>query len=495
MKRFAPLASAVALLAAPAASQAADTYIDDDSGSNLNACTLAQPCATVQKGVDTAGANDTVRVDGGSYAESVTLDGGKSVIAEEFVGDLETSTVIDGTAAGAITVPVLETAGSIRSLTLRSTTTALELGGPATVIGNTFDSTADGSTGVSIATLAAGSSTIGPVNSFTDDGVDSEVRSGVTVVNGAAPTITGNTFSALSRAIVGSANSTISDNEITGTHTVMGGFGVAIGVSGNATIVANHIHSPDPDTGHVGVSVNPGTSATLRRNRIFGHGFGVYVQDTSALVTLNSDVIKGSSAGGLQSVDTIPIGPGEGDVSATNVTFTGNGPDIYLDDTVLTLNSSIVEDAIQVTDAASCVISFSAGPTMTPGGNGCANFQATAAPMLAPDGYHLLPGSPMIDMGDPAAPIAPTDFAVDGQPRAIDADGACPLDRVRDIGADEFAATEPFCPAATTPTLPTLVPPVAGKNPQCAVLRAKLKKAKSKSKKRKIRRQLRQLGC
>jgi hypothetical protein len=53
------------------------------------------------------------------------------------------------------------------------------------------------------------------------------------------------------------------------------------------------------------------------------------------------------------------------------------------------------------------------------------------------------------------------------------------------------ALAEPPPPLSTAPTLV----PVAVENPQCAALRAKLKNAKTKKKRRKIRRQLRALGC
>ena len=46
-----------------------------------------------------------------------------------------------------------------------------------------------------------------------------------------------------------------------------------------------------------------------------------------------------------------------------------------------------------------------------------------------------------------------------------------------------------------SPVTPVATSPVAGENPECAVLRAKLKRAKTREKKRKIRKRLRALGC
>jgi parallel beta-helix repeat protein len=53
-----------------------------------------------------------------------------------------------------------------------------------------------------------------------------------------------------------------------------------------------------------------------------------------------------------------------------------------------------------------------------------------SVPLLAPDGYHLLAGSPCINTGNPGHPVDANESDIDGQPRIIGG-------RV-DIGADEF---------------------------------------------------------
>src|SRR5262249_43942348 len=54
---------------------------------------------------------------------------------------------------------------------------------------------------------------------------------------------------------------------------------------------------------------------------------------------------------------------------------------------------------------------------------------------------------------NPAAPPdGSTDF--DGDPRAIDSDGACPLNAIRDMGADEVNPGIPNCPGPPTPPSP-----------------------------------------
>jgi hypothetical protein len=73
------------LLTTPAAAQAADAYVDGDTGSGV-ACTMGSPCATVANGIAAAGADDDVFVDGDTYNEQVSLDNGKSLLALEFAG-------------------------------------------------------------------------------------------------------------------------------------------------------------------------------------------------------------------------------------------------------------------------------------------------------------------------------------------------------------------------------------------------------------------------
>ena len=470
-KLFVPLLASAALFAVPSAAQA-DTWVDDTSGNNANPCTLAQPCLTVQVGVDAAGNGETVHVDGGTYAESVTLGGGKSVIFDEFSpgGADMGMPIINGGASEAITVPIGEAAGTIQGFHLRSTDTALSLAGPATVTGNLFSSTAADSTGVSVNTLAAGAAVLGPSNVFTDDGVDAERRFGVTVAAG-SPTITDNDFSNLSDAIFlsSSATPTVTGNEITGAHvaTSQGGWAVTV-TDGIPVLAGNHIHTPDPDVFAGGVNVDElggFVGATLRRNRIFSHDVGVRAGGTTASVNLSSDaIIQGGD--GLAVQDPPPVG--DTHVTATNVTLWSNVTDIPMDSGVLTLDSSIVQDPIAVLGMAACTITFSRGPTT--GGN-CDNFQTTADPMFAPDAYHLQAGSPMIDIGNPAPPVAPNDLDVDGQSRAIDEN--CDGTARRNIGADEIPTT---CTPPSQATPPTTVP----LTPTSTTPPAKKKKCKKK---------------
>ena len=66
--------------------------------------------------------------------------------------------------------------------------------------------------------------------------------------------------------------------------------------------------------------------------------------------------------------------------------------------------------------------------------------------------FHLAPGSPLIDAGDPVPP-APGTLDLDGDARALSAASVCngPVAGRRDIGADEFVAAAGTCPPVTNP--------------------------------------------
>jgi hypothetical protein len=467
--RALPVALIAGLLLATPAAAHAHTYVDDDGGLDANPCTQAQPCLTAQRGIDAAGPGQTVFVDGGNYAEGLVLGGGKSLVELDFnAADGDTQAVIDG-GGFAISVHPGQTAGRIEGLTLRGTFSALTLAGPATVVANTFDSANNGGTAVMVTDAAASPSVIGPGNVISDDGVDSEERHGVTVTAG-TPTVTGNTFTALTHPIylVGGGG-TVSGNEISGTHFAppnLGGRSIAV-IGASATISGNYIHSPDGSiaTALMGISIQDGVSgepgrASLASNRVFGHSTGLAVSNATGPVTSQSDVYRD----GLLGLNI----SGPAAVTATNITTGNNFQDIQIGSGLFTLDSSIVEDFISGGGGGTCEITFSRGSSMTPGGNGCQNFQTTEDPMFAADGYHLLGGSPMIETGNPALG-APGDLDVDLESRGIDTDGACPLDGHRDIGADEFAVPQPDC-----------TPPV----PAAAVKKRKSPKCKKKGKKR-----------
>jgi hypothetical protein len=130
-------------------------------------------------------------------------------------------------------------------------------------------------------------------------------------------------------------------------------------------------------------------------------------------------------------------------------------------ETDIDLDSSIVGGAVNDFANGTCEIAFSRGPTTNPGGSGCEDFQTTAPPQFVDPGaddYHLQPGSPMIDAGNPANPGFVLDL--DGDPRALDATPACSGNVARrDIGADEFVPAPPSCQPSALPSAKDTDPP------------------------------------
>jgi hypothetical protein len=487
--------AALALLAAPTGAFGANTFVDKDAGSDANTCLLATaPCQTiggVAGGLAKAGAGNTVFIDPAAtpYAENLTLNTGKSLVGSDF-GTIEGGqAIINGGGATAINVTT-SAAGTIQGLKIRGAF-GVALNQPATVTGNTFDETADNARMVS-ANSPAGSSQISG-NTFTG-GTGPTIDQAAVLDDGAPLQISGNQFSGVSvpiEATSDGADATISGNTISNVHPgTFAGIGIYVTSDPNPTIVGNLINGSGSGSGIEGIFVSEGgtaaqTGATLRRNRILGNfADGFRADETLAPVSLNSDLIAGNINTGVGANDFSAFGAGQGDVTLTNVTLAGNGTDIRLQDTLGTLDSSIVEDPISTSlggATATCSISFSRGPTTTPGGNGCLNFQTSASPNFAgASDYHLLPTASnlanLIDHANPSAPANPLDL--DGNLRAIDADGACPLNQVRDMGAYELQVSQPNCTPPTVPTTPSSPQPaVAGPTGQRA---AALKKCKKK---------------
>jgi hypothetical protein len=453
-------------LAVPAAAQAASFYVDDDAGSNAFSCaTPSDPCETIQAAIDLAADDDTVLVDGGTYSEQVSLDDGKSLLAGEFIGDDEDESVIDGGTGTAVTVCSCG-AGSVEDFTIVADSLGVNLLGPAVIEDNLFDMQTRGFQGVYSNEAASDSASI-VENVFLGD--DTSFQLGVDLAN-TGPAVTGNEFDGLSIGInvqSPGADSAISGNAVTGVHSdatvlTVGGSGIQVFSGANPTIVHNVLAAPGSGTQNSGVQISQFTTdqtgATLRRNRIALMQQGVVIAEATGPVSLDSDAISGADRG-LIANDIPPLAPGEGDVSVTNVSFAQNSQsDIGLGDTHLILDSSILEDPIEdFASAVSCTITHSRGPTTS--GGGCETFQTSADPMYVDSlnhDLHLLPASPLIDAGNPAAP-APGSLDLGGFSRAIDADGACPVDRVRDMGAHELQAIEPSCqppPVAANPIAP-----------------------------------------
>ena len=393
---------------------AADSFVDQATGLDSNSCiNPAHACATIAAGIVKAGMNDTIHVGPGIYPEQLSLDSGKSLKAT----GTPASTVITSAALPTVDVPGPTAAGTIEGFTIRGTTNndnsgVVRLAAGATVRGNVFDGDGNdasltGLTDVYVAS-GAGSPTI-TQNGFFDDGDGAQF--GVEQNSASIPVISNNEMSGLAYGVLSLAGTpTISGNVISGIHNGPSNTqtaGISIQDNGNnsaGTVTANFIHDPvttvhgTPD----GISIvdfdngaaAPNVTATLSRNRVQGGHDALSVTSAIPAVTLNSDLFANASIG----ISAFDGSGGSGDISATNVTVASNTTDITLNATVLTLDSSIVEDAIGTSGTVSCAITFSRGPTTTPGGNGCANFTTTASP-----GF-VTPGSDFHLQGSPRAP-------------------------------------------------------------------------------------------
>jgi hypothetical protein len=488
VRRTAVAVAVAAIAALPGSASAANLYVDNDTGSNASPnCVQGAPCQTIVNALTKTGSNDRIFVDGGEYNGPLVVGDGVSLVAQDFVGNPEGETVIDSVAAmqPAILVAAGDPAGTIRGFTIRSDFAPVKLDAAATIRDNILDEPdmpSNTQADVWIGPNAGTSEIEG--NAFSDSDT-SDDQSGVMTFAAGSPQITGNTFTDLATGVdVERGTPRIARNDIAGYHSAMfSGFGIA-GNEGNPTIVRNLVHAPgvNPGSGIILTETpTPGASgARLLRNRVRGDDgttIGVAITDTAGTVTMDGDVVSNHEFG-IQAGDN--GADGGGDFSARNVTvFDNDVADIFVNETQLKLDSSIVgaEAIPMLGSGAGCTITFSRGPSVNPPGPHCEGFQTAANPMFvdaAAGNYHLEPGSPMIDAGNPAPP-PPGALDFDGNPRAIDGNGDCTVRR--DIGADERAT--PPNPACTPPS-----PPSGDEDPPETEI---LKHPRRKSRKRKAK--------
>ena len=374
--------AAVLLLAMPGAASAADTYADASRPDNSEDClTPATACQTIG-GVDGAlsksGPGDTTYVADGTYAEALTLDAGKSLAS---LDSTNPKPLIDGGGLPPILVDA-GGAGSISGLHLLSDGASVLIGAAGSVdisdnlfdednlsdpSGYGFDVLIDNASGV----LVHDNTFEDPDASGAQMGVGNQASDSV---------IADNTFSGFAAGVgMLGGEPQVAGNQFSGAHPdgfFTSGAGVIV-VDGDPTIAQNTIGAPSQGPS-VGILVlaeflgSPG--ATLSRNEISAQDVGVHVGETTLPVTLSNDLIH-DNAVGLQAADTTAPFT-EGDVSIINETIYNNSDtDIRLDNSTLTMDSSVVGTPIDLVGGnGDCEISFSGGPS-TPVANGCDDFR------------------------------------------------------------------------------------------------------------------------
>jgi hypothetical protein len=455
-----------ALAGLPAIAYAAGTFADASRPNDNGDClTPATACKTIAGAIAKASPGFAVHLEPGTYAENVTLATGVSLVADSG------NPVIEPPTGAAVTVT----------------------GTPAvTIAGLTFGSSADGPEVV--LEDAAGNAVVAANNFVDRTPNDANQVVGIRTTSTGAPQISVNGFTNLHDGVqvLSPTAGAPGRPEITA-NTIIGlpAFGTGILIRSpdfptvsaptTAALTGNEIEQGDDqstgvlvaDGGSlVGDPTVPGAGVTMVRNRILGGGDGLVDLGGQAPVTLFGDVI--ARTGGVDenlvvhsAIDASANAGLGGNLTVTNADLIDNAdPAVQLGDNHLNLDSSIVTGSIVATDpeaAATCTITFSAGPTTS--GNSCQTFQTDSAPSFAnpddptPD-FHLDPArdQAFIDQGNPAAAPLDGTLDLDGEARVID--GACPIGAIRDIGADEFNPGILTCsPPPITPPPPVVTPP------------------------------------
>ena len=438
LRRSATIALFLAL-ALPGSALAHDTYVDRTDGNNLgntNHChSKALPCSTLGRGISEAGNGDTVFVGGDPDPFTVPEDlgDGKSIVHKDFSksSSIDTSgkTVIDTGSASAAAIRVVDDAGQIKGLTIRSEDEALDILARVTVTHDRFDESAQVDRDVVVSGSAAKATVTH--NTFVDPTPSTAPADGEygLYVDGAAAVVAHNRFKDFWTGVdaLGDGRAKVTHNNISGTHGVGSTSGSGITTSSKPLIADNHLHDSDGTVFDDAILVNgPAAHPDIDRNLISDYNDGVLV--TAGRAALADDVIVGFAGMGI-SISSSAL-----TVSASGLTIAGPGLGADVESGTLKLDSTLVDaDPIFTAASGTCSIKFSRGPVTGSGNAGCDDFQTTKNPKLKSDGYHLKPSSPLIDKGNPNKPKH-GEKDIDGDKRALKCGGGKAR---RDIGADE----------------------------------------------------------
>jgi hypothetical protein len=519
------IAIAAALsLGGTASAGAADYYVDLEATDPDDVCVLADPCNGIEEAIDIADADtvpDTIHVGPGlsPYPSVIVTNSPMTLVGDDYAGvGGGTTTVIDGGPDTGVILNAGAGTRTIRGFTIRGGDIA--------------------ATSQSLQALISNTITVGPDNVFDDADVDvdrlidleggssrvtgntfsgadlGETQVGISYTGaGPSPEIDHNAMTAFFNGIVvnGPANANIHDNTIAGIYD--SGIFIPAGImfaNASGTVARNQILGDPGNTSGNGIrtSVSAATGTPLTISRTLVSGFadnGVNLAGKDNAIVNDSVLVKNGT--GLASF-LDPADPSNLTVVGSTIADNTFVRQMYMDDTSLILDSSIVGSGVSANDdiervgTSICSIAFSRGPTLAAGSpTDCNDFQTTALPAFGNTvDYPLTLANPaLIDAGNPAAPASPVDFG--GDPRALDgiANGSC-LPR-RDIGADEVVTANADCsppspPPATTPvTNPVTNPPTTTTTRRCPKGKKlvtvknkhgkKKKKCKRKRKKRK----------
>ncbi|MFN8133653.1 MAG: hypothetical protein U0R70_19090 [Solirubrobacteraceae bacterium] len=453
MRRTGPVLFAVlGLLALPAFARA-DLYVQSGANPGNTACTQAAPCDTLAKAETAAAAGDTVRIGAGTFSGSLydtkrlNLVGAGSGAADAAPGPGDT--VITGNLA-------LADAGSVAGLRVEGA--VLRLGSAATT----------GTRIVPVSDVVVRTTNVGLL-------VYDEVAGGTLRVEARRSAVVQTGASAFEAVSVPGPIDTGGDPaELLLDHTTVDAhnYGVA-GLAATFDLVDSRVTTDDPGRAAV---INGGGTTSLLRTQVLGPALGVYesaagtirLRDSSVLIR-NTPSVVGGSHGVL-----LPAGGGNAEIIGSTVYAAGAkvqsgvlAPGVAS----LTIRNSVVRGTGTggardvIVSGGTFTLSHSAASTLDRDGQltpvTTADGNVPGDPGLVdPAGGNLRPtaGSPLIDRGDPAVPLA-GELDLAGAGRALDGDGDCSA--VPDIGAYEAAAVaNPACSPA--PPAPPPAPPTAG---------------------------------